>query len=151
MSSDPQTGIAGGFAPPVPSALHHLSLEAQDTPHILLLSQFPSNPAPEQQDLRPKNIPISGDTTSLVKELEAILRKLPTEKVPSKDIYNRNIGIFWQGPDGFEWVNSAPEGCGSFEDTTTTVTVTEDNRKAFDRAVEITEVLVKRGVAHEGT
>jgi hypothetical protein len=149
MSSDSQTGIAGGFAPPLPSALHHLSLEPQDTSRILLLSQFPSNPELEQQDLRPKNIPISGDTTSLVKELEAILRKLPTEEMPSKDIYNRNIGIFWQGPDGFEWANSAPEGCGSFEDST--VAVTEDNRKAFDRAVEITEVLVKRGVAHEGT
>lgn len=98
--------------------------------------------------MRSKNIPISSDTTSLVKELEAILRKLPTEKVPSRDIYNRNIGIFWQGPDGFEWANSAPEGCGSFGDST--VTVTEDNRKAFDRAVEITEVLVKRGVA-QGT
>lgn len=146
MSSDSHIGIVGGFVPPNPSAVHDLTLEAQDTPHILLLSQFPSNP--EAQPLKPKNIPVSEDTTSLVKELEGILRKLPKEEVPSADIYGRNIGIFWQGQDGFEWVNSAPQGCGASEGSTV---VTEDDKKAFDRAVEITEVLVKRGVAHEGT
>ena len=127
--------------------MHDLTLEAQDTPHILLVSQFPSNPAAAQQ-LKPKNIPVSEDTTSLVKELEGILRKLPKEDVPSADIYGRDIGIFWQGPDGFVWVNSAPEGCGASEGGTV---VKEDEKRAFDRAVEITEVLVKRGVAHEGT
>lgn len=146
MSSDSHIGIVSGFVPPNPSAVHDLTLEAQDTPHILLLSQFPSNP--EAQPLKPKNIPVSEDTTSLVKELEGILRKLPKEEVPSADIYGRNIGIFWQGQDGFEWVNSAPQGCGASEGSTV---VTEDDKKAFDRAVEITEVLVKRGVAHEGT
>ncbi|KAF8504544.1 hypothetical protein F5888DRAFT_1792142 [Russula emetica] len=126
-----QHGIVGGFVPPNPSAVHDLTLEAQDTPHILLLSQFPSNPA-----------------AHLVKELEGILRKLPKEEVPSADIYGRDIGIFWQGPDGFEWTNSAPQGCGTFEGSTV---VTKEDKKAFDRAVEITDVLVKRGVAHEGT
>lgn len=140
-----QHGIVGGFVPPKPSAVHDLTLEAQDSPQILLLSQFPSNPA--AQPLKPRNIPVSEDTTSLVKELGGILRKLPKEEVPTADIYGRNIGIFWQGPDGFEWVNSAPEGCGTFESS---IVVTEDDKKAFDRAVEITEVLVKRGVAHEG-
>jgi hypothetical protein len=43
-------------------------------------------------------------------------------------------------------VNSAPQGCGSSQGS---AVVTEDDKKAFDRAVEITEVLVKRGVAHE--
>ena len=129
--------------------MHDLSLEAQDKPHILLFSKFPSHQEAEKLDSKPKNILISKDTTSLVKELEAILRKLPTEQVPSKDIYNRNIGIFWMGPDGYEWTNSAPQGCGAFEDGTA-VTVTEDDKKAFNRAVEITEVLVKRGVAQEG-
>jgi len=146
MLSDLRTGIVGGFVPPNPSAVHDLTLEAQDTPHILLLSQFPSNPA--AQPLKPRNILVSEDTTSLVKELEGILRKLPKEEVPSADIYGRNIGIFWQGPDGFEWTNSAPQGCGTFESS---IVVKEDDKKAFDRAVEITEVLVKRGVAHEGT
>ena len=147
MLSDSHTGIVGGFVPPNPTAVHDLTLEAQDTPHILLLSRFPSNPA--AQSLQPRNIPVSEDTTSLVKELEGILRKLPKEDVPSADIYGRNIGIFWQGqgPDGFEWTNSAPQGCGTFESS---IVVTEDDKKAFDRAVEITEVLVKRGVAHEG-
>jgi hypothetical protein len=146
MLSDSHTGIVGGFVPPNPTAVHDLTLEAQDTPHILLLSQFPSNPA--AQSLKPRNIPVSEDTTSLVKELEGILRKLPKEEVPSADIYGRNIGIFWQGPDGFEWTNSAPQGCGTFESS---VVVKEDDKKGFDRAVEITEVLVKRGVAHEDT
>jgi hypothetical protein len=148
MLSDSLTGIAGGFVPPKPSAVHDLTLEAQDTPHILLVSQFPSNPA--AQSVKPKNIPVSEDTTSLVKELEGILRKLPKEEVPSADIYGRDIGIFWQGqgPNGFEWVNSAPQGCGTSESS---IVVTEDDKKAFNRAVEITEVLVKRGVAHEGT
>jgi hypothetical protein len=66
--------------------------------------------------------------------------------MPSSDIYGRNIGIFWQSVDGFTWVNSAPEGCGG---TQSNVKVTEVDQKAFDRAVEITEILVKRGVAHE--
>jgi hypothetical protein len=69
--------------------------------------------------------------------------------VPSADIYERNIGLFWQGPDGFVWANSAPQGCGAFGGGGTVVT--GDHKKAFNRAVEITEVLVKRGVAHEGT
>jgi hypothetical protein len=146
--SDSQTGILGGFVPPRPSAVHDLTLEAQDTPHILLLSHFPSDSATEQLGPHPKNIPISEDTTSLVKELEGILRKLPTEEVPSTDIYQRDIGIFWQGPDGFVWANSAPQGCGEFQGGGTVVT--GDDKKAFNRAVEITEVLVKRGVAHEG-
>lgn len=146
MTSDSHTGIVGGFVPPNPSAVHDLTLEAKDTPHILLLSQFPSNAA--AQGLKPRNIPISEDTTSLVKELEGILRKLPKEDVPLADIYGRNIGIFWKGPDEFEWVNSAPQGCGTFEGS---IEVTEDDKKAFDRAVEITEILVKRGVAHEDT
>ena len=146
MLSDSHSGIVGGFVPPNPSAVHDLTLEAHDTPHILLLSRFPSNAA--AQGLKPKNIPVSEDTTSLVKELASILHKLPKEDVPSADIYGRNIGIFWQGPDGFEWMNSAPQGCGTSESSTV---VTEDDKKAFDRAVEITEVLVKRGVAHEGT
>lgn len=141
------TGIAGGFVPPNPSAVHDLTLEGTGSPHILLLSQFPSNPAAQQVELKPKNIPISGDTTTLVKELEGILRKLPTEEVPTADIYDRDIGIFWQGPDGFMWANSAPQGCSQSEGGTV---VTKEDKDAFNRAVEITEILVKRGVAQEG-
>ena len=151
MLSDSQVGISGGIVPPPPSAVHNLTLEAEDTPHILLLSQFPSNLAAEQVEQKPKKILISEDTTSLVKELEGILRTLPTEAVPSADIYGRDIGIFWLGPDGFEWVNSTPEGCGGGGWEGTSTVVTEDNKKAFNRAVEITEVLVKRGVASEST
>ncbi|KAI9512005.1 hypothetical protein F5148DRAFT_974365 [Russula earlei] len=143
-----QYGIVGGFVAPQPTALHYLTLDSPGTPNIVLLSQFPSDPAAQTlEGSRAKSIPISDDTTGLVKELEGILHKLPTEVVPSADIYGRNVGIFWQGPDGFEWANSAPEGCG---EGVGTVKVTEDERNAFDRAVEITEILVKRGVAREG-
>jgi len=144
-----QHGIVGGFVPPRPTAVHDLSLET-DTSHIFLRSEFPfpSDPGVQALEQGPKSlsIPISEDTTSLVKELGGILRNLPKEEEPSVDIYGRNIGLFWQGPDGFTWVNTAPEGCGASEST---VVVTEDDKKAFDRAVAITEILVKRGVADE--
>ncbi|KAH9975482.1 hypothetical protein BGW80DRAFT_1169189 [Lactifluus volemus] len=151
MSPEPfdlriQHGITGGFAPPVPTAIYDLSWKPPTTSHIFLVSHFPSNTEVQLLDLKPQSIPISDDTTKLVSELELILRKLPIEEMPSSDIYGRNIGIFWQGADGFTWVNSAPEGCGG---TQSTVQVTENDRKAFNRAVEITEILVKRGVAHE--
>jgi len=150
MSPEPftlriQHGIVGGFAPPRPTAIHDLALEF-DTPRIFLRSEFPfpSNSAVQALEQGPKSltIPISDDTTSLVKELDGILRKLPME--PLADIYGRDIGIFWQGPDGFMWVNAAPEGCGASDGT---VKVTEDDKKGFDRAVAITDILVKRGVA----
>ncbi|KAH9072985.1 hypothetical protein EDB83DRAFT_2505323 [Lactarius deliciosus] len=144
-----QHGILGGFIPPRPSAVHNLSFKPPGNPHILLTSQFPypsGGVTAQQLDSKPKSIQISDDTTNLVKELEDILRKLPTEEVPSNDIYGRNIGIFWQGADGFAWANSAPQGCGRFDSG---IVVTEDHKKDFGRAVEITETLVQRGVAHE--
>jgi len=132
--------------------VHNLSFKPPGNPgnpYILLTSQFPfpsDTVAAQQLDTKPKSIAISDDTTKLVKELEGILRKLPVEEMPSSDIYGRNIGIFWEGADGFTWVNSAPQGCGTFDSS---VVVTEDDKKAFNRAVEITEILVQRGVAHE--
>jgi len=145
-----QHGILGGIIAPRPSAVHDLSFKPQANHHILLTSQFPFSSdtvtTAQQLESKPKSIPISDDTTHLVKELEGILRKLPIEEVPSNDIYGRNIGIFWEGADGFTWLNSAPQGCGTFDSG---VVVTEDDKKAFDRAVEITETLVQRGVAYE--
>jgi len=143
-------GILGGIVPPRPSAVHDLSFKPPANPHILLTSQFPfpsDSVTAQQLESKPKSIPISNGTTDLVKELEGILRKLPTEEVPSNDIYDRNIGIFWQGADGFMWVNSAPQGCGRFDSG---IMVTDDDKKAFNRVVEITEILVQRGVAYEG-
>ncbi|KAI0291957.1 hypothetical protein BC826DRAFT_1020593 [Russula brevipes] len=145
-----QHGITGGFAPPAPTAIHDLTLDGLDgpgDPYIFLLSRFPSDTATQELEVKPKSIPISDETTRLIGELDGILRKLPTEDFPSRDIYGRDIGIFWQGPDEFVWANSAPEGCGGSEGGSTTAT--EDDKKAFDRAVEITEILVKRGVARE--
>ena len=116
-------------------------------PHILLFTTFPSRRTHEEPGSKSKNIPISEDTTSLVKELEAILRKLPTESIPSRDIYERNIGISWWGLDGFTWRNTESLGWGM--SIPIRMVLTEEDKKAFDRAVEITEGLVGMGVARE--
>ncbi|KAI0266404.1 hypothetical protein BC834DRAFT_874437 [Gloeopeniophorella convolvens] len=142
-----QHGITGGIVAPRPSAVHDFSLEAANAPHILLISQQRPDGTPQLLDPEPRKVATSDETTALVKELEGILRKLPTEQLPSTDIYQRDIGIFWQGSDGFTWANSAPQGCGGFQSD---VVVTEEDRKAFNRAVEITGILVERGAAHEG-
>jgi hypothetical protein len=68
------------------------------------------------------------------------------------DIYDRNIGIFWEGSDGFRWGNSVVQGCTGFEPTPAmkeALKATEEDRKAFDRMVEIAEILIRRGVAYD--
>ena len=142
-----QVSVGHGFYHPPANILHSFKLETQDTPHILLFTTFPSQRAHEEPGSKSKNIPISEDTTSLVKELVAILRKLPTEPIPSRDIYERNIGISWWGLDGFTWRNAECLGCGM--SIPIRMMLTEEDKKAFDRAVEITEVLVGTGVARE--
>ncbi|KAI0066525.1 hypothetical protein BV25DRAFT_1796324 [Artomyces pyxidatus] len=141
-----QHGITGGFAPPRPSAVHDLSLESSTSPFIVLSSAIREDGTPSLLPHPPKSVPVSDDTTALIDELQTILRRLPTENPPSADIYRQDIGIFWQGADGFTWVNAAPQGCGGWEGD---VKVTDEDRKAFGRAVEITETLVGRGVAKE--
>lgn len=139
-------GITGGFAPPRPSAVHDLALDPSSDPtSIFLSSAIRDDGTPSLQSHPPKHVKVSADTDALIDELQTILRRLPTENPPSADIYRRDIGIFWQG-DGFEWVNAAPQGCGGFDSS---VNVTDDDRKAFDRAVDIVEELVKKGVAKE--
>ncbi|KAI0036997.1 hypothetical protein K488DRAFT_39963 [Vararia minispora EC-137] len=140
-----QHGIAGGFAPPNPSAVHDLSFE-QGASTIFLSSKIrpDGTPSLQAQDLKAIH-PSTEDNVSLLAELESILNKLPTEDVPSSDIYGRDIGIFYQSPD-LTWINAAPQGCARFESD---VKVTEEDKTAFGRAVEIIETLVQRGVAHE--
>ncbi|TFY70501.1 hypothetical protein EVG20_g2499 [Dentipellis fragilis] len=141
-----QHGITGGFAPPRPSAVYDLSLSTQSPNSILLSSQFREDGTPDLLPLAPKAVGISSDTESLVEELKGILKDLPTQNPPQADIYGKDIGIFWQSDD-FQWMNSAPQGCGGFDDGTT---VTADDKKKFERAVDIVDTLVKRGIAHEG-
>ena len=81
------------------------------------------------------------DTTKLVEELEAILKKLPTEQPPgSEDIYGLNTGIAFKSGD-FEWCNGGPQGCGGGESF---VKATEEEKAQFKRAVEIVEQIVSK-------
>jgi hypothetical protein len=139
------SGIAGGFAPPNPSAVHDLHFE-HGASTILLTSMVRPDGTPSLQAQGLKAIhPSSEDNSALLSELESILKKLPTEETPSSDIYSRDIGIYYQSPD-FSWVNAAPQGCARFDSD---VKVTEEDKAAFGRAVQIVETLVQRGVAHE--
>ncbi|KAI0052657.1 hypothetical protein FA95DRAFT_1586553 [Auriscalpium vulgare] len=140
-----QHGITGGFAPPRPSAVHEFSLEPSSQ-FIALTSQIRDHGTPTLLAHPSKSVHVSDETTALVNELQTILKRLPTENPPSTDIYQQDIGIFWQGSDGFSWFNAAPSGCGGFESD---VKVTDDDKKAFGRAIEITEDLVSKGVAKE--
>jgi hypothetical protein len=140
------TGITGGFAPPIPSAIHELQLES-GAQSIALSSKIREDGTPDLQPPVQKSIPPeSHDTSELLSELESILKKLPTEEMPSCDIYGRDIGIRYMSED-FSWFNAAPQGCSQSESS---VKVSDEEKKSFNRAVDIVETLVQRGVAHEG-
>ncbi|KAI0309783.1 hypothetical protein OF83DRAFT_1071496 [Amylostereum chailletii] len=140
-----QHGIAGGFAPPRPSAIHDFSFEPSAS-HILLFSNVREDGTPNLLPKPPKKIaPSSEDTPALLSELKTILKDLPVEEVPSSDIYGKNIGIFFES-DGFSWVNSAPQGCARFESD---VKVSDEQKASFDRAVQIVETLAARGEVQE--
>ena len=123
-----------------------MSLDPSIAPtSILLASSLRPDGTPHLQSHPPKSVPLSATTTALLDELRSILHRLPTENPPSSDIYHRDIGIMWQSDD-LTWFNSAPQGCARFDSD---VAPTEDDKKAFDRAVEIVDALVKSGVAQE--
>ena len=109
----------------------------------MLTSMVRPSGTPSLQPSPQKSIHIeSHDTPSLVAELEGILKQLPTEgENPGADIYGKDIGIFYQS-DEVTWMNSAPQGCSRFESD---VKPTEEQKKMFERAVEIVGILEKRG------
>ncbi|TFY82590.1 hypothetical protein EWM64_g1430 [Hericium alpestre] len=139
-----QHGITGGFAPPTPSAIHDFSFTPDTANNILLTSQIRELGTPSLLPAAAKSIAVSEETAAQLAELEAILRRLPASGPQGADVYGRDVGIMYARP-GFEWVNAAPQGCGGYDDGSSGVT--EDDKRAFQRAVDIADGLVKKGVA----
>ena len=79
---------------------------------------------------------------ALVKELQSILKSIPTEEPRgSEDIYGLGISIMW-GSDDFVWQNIGPAGCGGISD----VQATDEDKAKFKRALDIADTLVAKGV-----
>lgn len=77
---------------------------------------------------------------ALIRELYSILKVIPTESPPgSEDIYGLNTSIAWASQD-LEWCNGGPAGCGGGNSETK---ASEDDKKKFQRAIEIVKELVK--------
>jgi hypothetical protein len=133
-------GITGGFAPPTPSAVHALSRASGQT-LLSITSETRKDGEPSLSAAAPKSLDASdAHTAKLVDELEGILRTIPTESPPgSEDIYGLDTSIMW-GSDGLEWMNGGPAGCGGGKSE---VQATPEDKKKFERAVQIVQTLVE--------
>ncbi|KAF8589126.1 hypothetical protein K439DRAFT_1383746 [Ramaria rubella] len=133
-----QHGIAGGFAPPTPSAVHVLS-RAKDSPaYITITSAVRPDGTASLNEAAPKKIAVEHHT-SLIEELHSILNGLPTEFPPgSEDIYGLDTSIAW-GSDDLQWHNGGPAGCGGGNSNKQ---ASAEDKKKFKRAVEIVNELV---------
>jgi len=133
-----QHGIAGGFAPPQPSAIQTVIRDNSST-SLQISSVKDLKNFSTLSEVQPKSLDLGDlDVTSLVDELHSILKELPTERPPgSEDIYGFDIGIAW-GSGDLEWANGGPQGCsGGFSE----VQATDEQKAKFKRAVEIVDVL----------
>jgi len=73
-----------------------------------------------------------------VEELHGILKVLPTEQpMGSEDIYGLDTSIMW-GSEDLQWQNGGPAGCSG---GSSSVKATREDRKKFERAVEIVKEL----------
>jgi hypothetical protein len=135
-------GITGGFAPPTPDAIHIVE-KAASTDRVTISSSIREDGTPDLQPLGLKSFHHDHeDAPALVEELHGILKEIPTEQPPgSQDIYGLDTSIAWQSDD-LEWYNGGPQGCGGGESF---VQPTEEQKKKFKRAVEIVNLLVKKG------
>ena len=126
-------GIVGGFLPPEPTA--HKSVTYTGDTNTLQITSTSSN-------LAQKKVGKDDSVDPLVEELQTILKNLPTEDPPgSEDIYGLNTSIMW-GSDEFMWRNSGPQGCGG----SSSVQATDEQKAKFQRALEIADALVAKGV-----
>lgn len=133
------TGIAGGFAPPTPSAVFTIDGTPQSA-DLRITSAIRPDGTPTLQDAVPKSLSASDTSTQqLLGELYGILKSLPTEEpAGSEDIYRKDTSIAWMSGD-FVWINGGPSGCGG---GTSSVHATEEEKTKFARAVDIVETLV---------
>ena len=131
------TGIAGGFAPPTPDAVHVITKESENA-SLTVASQV--RPHGTRALLEPASKSLHADDShSLVVELHGILKDLPTEQPPgSEDIYGMNTSIMW-ADDTLQWQNGGPQGCGG---GTSMVQPTEEQKEKFKRAIAIVDELV---------
>ncbi|CAE6474960.1 hypothetical protein ACGC1H_006217 [Rhizoctonia solani] len=138
-----QHGIAGGFAPPTPNALHRLIRSSDNPSNLCIESMVRPEGKPSLQQNPSKNLPIgdsSHSSESLVDELHSILKEIPTESPPgSQDIYGMDTSIMWMSED-LEWRNGGPQGCGG---GTSDVQPSEEQKAKFKRAVEIVTKLTE--------
>lgn len=128
----------GGFAPPTPDAVHVITKESENT-SLNIASQVRPHGTASLLDPASNSLHAEDTTNSLVDELHAILKELPTEQPPgSEDIYGMNTSIMW-GDDTLQWQNGGPQGCGG---GSSMVQVTEEQKNKFKRAVAIVDELV---------
>jgi hypothetical protein len=136
MPDGSSSGIVGGFAPPEPTAFKSVTYTAAKNELQISSSSLPSS------DLSPITVEKDGSADELVKELQSILKTLPTEDPPnSEDIYGLNTSIMW-GSDEFQWNNGGAQGCGG----TSRVKATEEQKAKFKKALEIADKLVAKGI-----
>ena len=125
--------MTGGFAPAAPTDAKSVTF----IPHTNTL-QIKSSPS----DSDPTSVKKDDAADALVKELQTILKSIPTEDPRgSQDIYGLGVSILW-GSDDFVWQNVGPAGCGGISD----VQATDEDKAKFKRALEIADTLVAKGV-----
>lgn len=84
-------GIAGGFAPPTPSAVHELSRSTDAPEHVVVNSSVRPSGQPSLSAALPKKLAVDPNMP-LIDELHSILKTLPMEHPPgSEDIYGVRI------------------------------------------------------------
>lgn len=122
----------GGFAPPTPNLL--VVIDGSDNELKISVAKRETGTA-DLAPASPSTVALA-DYEAIINELHGILKELPTEQPPgSEDIYGLDASIAWQSDD-LEWWNGGPQGCGGGESF---VTVGEEQKKKFKRAVEIIE------------
>ncbi|KAF7364370.1 hypothetical protein MSAN_01097500 [Mycena sanguinolenta] len=135
-----QRGIAGGFAPPTPSAVYTLTQSSAQPNTIAVTLAKREDGTPELSSALPKSLP-AASSEALVEELHAILKTLPLEEPRgSEDIYGLDTSIAW-GSEDLEWCNGGPEGCSGGKSMKQ---ASAEEKEKFKRAVEIVQELADR-------
>lgn len=144
-------GIAGGFAPPTPDAIHTIdfyepAFSAASTdqhPVLQVTSSVRESGTPALPSAFPKSLTVASgsEDESAIHDLKDLLKQLPVESPPgSQDIYGLNTSIAWMSDD-LQWYNGGPEGCGGGQSE---VQADEEHKVKFKRAVEIVNGLVNK-------
>ncbi|KZO98065.1 hypothetical protein CALVIDRAFT_562456 [Calocera viscosa TUFC12733] len=133
-----QKGIAGGFAPPTPSAVYTLTASPENPTVVLAQSQTREDGSPYLSEAAAPKAVEKSSAQSKLDELYSILKELPTEQpIGSEDIYGLDTSIFF-GSSDLEWRNGGPQGCGGGQSE---VQASSQQKALFKRAVDIVESL----------